>query len=84
MLQLLSKEGDFWYVATLVDERSLDAGILVQELATMGVTENVFQFDNVSNAVLKAREQSRPGDRIVVTGSFITVGGAMSWLNTGK
>lgn len=84
MLQMLLKQGDFWYFVTLTDERSLDAGILVEELAAMGITENVFRFDDISSAMVKAREQSCPGDRIVVTGSFITVGGGMSWLNSGK
>lgn len=84
MLQILSGCGDFWYMVTLDDERSLDSGILVEILASLGITENISAFTNVTDAMLMVRERSQPGDRIIVTGSFLTVGGAMSWLNAGN
>jgi len=84
MLQILSGCGDFWYLVTLADERRLDAAILVEILGELGIAGNVWVFDNVAQAMRRTREQSQPGDRIVVTGSFITVGGAMSWLSEGS
>ena len=84
MLQILSGCGDFWYLVTLADERRLDASILMETLGELGIAGNVWVFENVVEAMRRSREQSQPGDRIVVTGSFITVGGAMSWLSEGS
>jgi dihydrofolate synthase/folylpolyglutamate synthase len=84
MLQILCGCGDFWYLVTLDDARSLAAGILVEILARLGITEHISAYENVADAMSQARAQSRPGDRIIVTGSFVTVGAAMSWLNAGN
>lgn len=84
MLRLLSSCGDRWYLVSLKDERRLEAGILARQLGEMGITGDLAVFDSVADAMSAARGRSQPGDRIVVTGSFITVGGAMSWLSAGS
>ena len=84
MLRIIRDCGDFWYVVTLQDDRKLDGGTLEEELKNMGVSGNVCIFDNVSEAMKQADKLSRPGDRIIVTGSFVTVGNAITWINSGS
>jgi folylpolyglutamate synthase/dihydropteroate synthase len=36
--------------------------------------------DDVDRACQHARERARPGDRVVVLGSFLVVGPALEWL----
>jgi len=84
MLQTVSDIGDFWYVVTLDDERKLDGSILEEELKNLGVNGKIGVFGKVGDAMKEVSNQSHPGDRIIITGSFLTVGGAISWLNRGN
>ena len=81
MLRIIRKQVDCWYIATLQDERSLDGGILKEELKNLGVTENIRLFTGAVEAMKQAQKHSLSGDRIVVTGSFITVGKAMTCID---
>ena len=83
MLQLLSGRAEYWYLVSLEDERRLDAKVLMEHLTGPGLTGKVSVFDSVAQAMSSARTRAVRGDRIVVTGSFITVGAAMSWLRAG-
>ena len=51
------------------------------ELRILGEEENIFEYTSVKEAIDKIRKVSMPDDRIVITGSFYTVGAAIKYLN---
>jgi dihydrofolate synthase/folylpolyglutamate synthase len=67
---------DHWCLASLDSERGLRAAELRQMLPF--VANDAHEFPNVAAACHYARTQATAGDRIVVSGSFITVAEAMS------
>jgi dihydrofolate synthase/folylpolyglutamate synthase len=67
---------DHWCLVNLDLDRGLSAAELRQMLP---VTANdAHEFPNVASACRYAREQAAAGDRVVISGSFITVAEAMS------
>lgn len=69
----LSKlKGDIWYCASLYGVRGCSAEVLKQYLNDNGVT-NINTFEQVSDAFLKAVQDAKEEDIIVVCGSFHTV-----------
>ena len=69
---------DEWIVCALPGPRGGSAAALA---ARMGlVRAEVTLADSVVAGCERAREQARPGDRVVVFGSFLTVGPALAWL----
>lgn len=71
----LSPHIDRWCFATLPGERGLSARQL-GELA--GIVAQVGYFDSVAAALGHAEAEAASGDRIVVTGSFLTVAAALA------
>lgn len=67
---------DLWYPASLDVPRGADFLTLQHALAEQGL-EVERGFDSVSEALVAARACARPGDRIVVFGSFYTVAEAL-------
>lgn len=67
---------DLWYPASLDVPRGADFLTLQHALAEQGL-EAERGFDSVSEALVAARACARPGDRIVVFGSFYTVAEAL-------
>jgi len=75
---------DRWYVATLPGPRGASAAALAAVLAAAGVaTEAIRAFDDVADAFAAAREGAGEADRILVFGSFLTVGAALEAARTG-
>jgi len=70
---------DAWFAASLPPPRGLDAAMLAARLAAH-VRGPVYTAPSVVAACESARAAARPGDRIVVCGSFHTVGPALDWL----
>lgn len=69
---------DIWHIADLPDVvRNASVDRLGKELDQLGV-EQVFRYRSVAEARRGAFERSRPGDRVVVFGSFHTVAQAMA------
>ena len=66
----------FIYLASLIE-----AKILASELKSLGRLENVYEYSNVEKALDKIHKLSMPDDRIIITGSFYTVGAAIRYLN---
>lgn len=64
---------DEWYVASLSGERALLAGQLSAILRESGAN-SIYQFNNVVEAYQAALSQATVDDRIIVFGSFHTVG----------
>jgi dihydrofolate synthase / folylpolyglutamate synthase len=71
---------DAWYVAPLTGPRGSSSAQVASGLADGGVTVPVRQFDDVLQAFAQARADARPPDRIVVFGSFYTVGDILAHL----
>ena len=81
VFKVLNNIADSWNVITLLEERGSDAKRLIIELKSLGISKNVFEYKDVSDALKQLDVLSMPGDRIIVTGSFLTVGAALDYLN---
>ena len=81
VFKVLNNIADSWNIITLTEERGSDAKTLISELNSLGINENVVEYTNVGEALDQLDELSMAGDRIVVTGSFLTVGAALGHLN---
>ena len=77
----LNEVADSWNIVTLGQERGCDASLLVSYLKKLGIEENVHAYTNVAEALDALKETAIPGDRIIITGSFLTVGAALRHLN---
>lgn len=77
IFQEISQVADFWHIVTLEGPRGTDSHTLSEELAGMGLNRNVNCYNSVADAVNSVREIVEPQDRIVITGSFLTVGAAI-------
>ncbi len=80
VFEKLAQVADHWYVAELQEDRAADVTALTGALARYEDLENVRQFRTVRDALADARSRTRTGDRIIVTGSFVTVGAAIEYL----
>jgi dihydrofolate synthase/folylpolyglutamate synthase len=72
---------DAWVVAGLEGPRALDPSVLSQRLANEGANV-VASGHDVPTACLRALELAGPAGRVVVFGSFLTVGPALQWLRS--
>lgn len=81
VLEALSLVVDYWYVVSLTDDRGTDGRVLVEILEKPGNADIAGIFDSVDSALASAGNRARIGDRIVVTGSFLTVGAAIQKLS---
>ncbi|MCZ6802826.1 MAG: bifunctional tetrahydrofolate synthase/dihydrofolate synthase [Proteobacteria bacterium] len=81
VFKVLNEIADSWHMVTLSQERGSDAKKLISDLETLGINENVSEYKSVDEAMDKLHKSSMPGDRIVITGSFLTVGAALRHLN---
>ena len=71
----LAGQVDTWCLASITDARGLTAAQLA---ARAGIEGEPRLFDNVADAVEHAQAHAVPGDRIVVTGSFLCVASALT------
>ena len=70
---------DRWHVATLPGPRGAGAAMLAAHLERAGIAASAIRtFDDVGSALRSAREEAREADRIIVFGSFLTVGTALA------
>ncbi|HEY0681892.1 MAG TPA: bifunctional tetrahydrofolate synthase/dihydrofolate synthase [Steroidobacter sp.] len=70
---------DAWIVVGLQSPRAVPVDALSQRLSNLGATVATTATD-VAAGCEAAETMSRSGDRIVVFGSFLTVGPALEWL----
>jgi len=73
----LTESIDEWIVCSLPGPR----GSTAEELATLlaSSTKTAIRADTVDAGCELAKQTAQPGDRIVVFGSFLTVGSALQW-----
>ena len=81
VFKVLNNIADSWNIITLTEDRGSDAKTLISELEILGIKENVTEYTSVGQALDKLEELAMIGDRIVVTGSFLTVGAALRHLD---
>ncbi len=74
----LAAEIDGWVLCTLPGARGETAAALAQRLVPTAPV--IALAEDVPSGCRIARDAARPGDRIVVFGSFHTVGPALDWL----
>ena len=70
---------DEWIAVGLTGPRARDAHTLAGGLEAV-IAAPVHRADDVAAGCLLARDMAGPGDRVVVFGSFHTVGPALEWL----
>ena len=69
---------DHWYVIDLPGPRGASAARLSEELKHLEVTSPVDRFSDANSALRVAQQQASARDRILVFGSFVTVGAIMA------
>jgi len=77
VLRALAPRITRWHFASLPGPRGASAADLAHHLQAMTPME---RHDSVASALAAARERAGEGDKILVFGSFLTVGEAMAWL----
>lgn len=70
---------DHWIAAQLDSPRALPVAELAARITKAGALA-VTTADSVALACAQAHSEARPGDRVVVFGSFSTVGPALDWI----
>lgn len=71
---------DHWHVVGLRGSRGASSEQLAYELNRAGVAAPGITYSSVAEALTAIRSQVRTGDRVVITGSFLTVAQAMRLL----
>jgi dihydrofolate synthase/folylpolyglutamate synthase len=79
VIDTLRESVDQWFAASPEGPRAIDAAELQRRAGTVGVA--LQPAGTVPEAMQRAAEVARPGDRIVVFGSFHTVGPALAALH---
>lgn len=78
----LANYADVWHLVGIEGARGCAAdflaGVLAQSVSHHG---SVHEQPNVADALASIRSNHQPGDRVLVTGSFITVGAALEHLH---
>jgi len=77
----LTAIADEWHIVTLDNPRGADSHFLAEVLKELSGEETIRCHDDVASALAMIRGIVDPGDRIVITGSFLTVGAAINLLN---
>jgi dihydrofolate synthase / folylpolyglutamate synthase len=75
----LGRQIDGWILCTLPGPRGSTAAELASRLGPV-IQANAQQRDSIAEGCALARQQARPGDRVLVFGSFAVVGSALQWL----
>jgi dihydrofolate synthase/folylpolyglutamate synthase len=79
VLRALAPRITRWHFASLPGLRGAAAQELEKHLGAAAE-----QFPSPAEAFVAARKRAREGDKIVVFGSFLTVGEVMAWLKNNK
>jgi dihydrofolate synthase / folylpolyglutamate synthase len=80
----LGKIVDSWYVTELNSDRAAKISLLKDKLVEIVNPENLYEFNDINMALELAANRAQPGDRILVTGSFLTVRAGILWLQIEK
>ncbi|MCY4153805.1 MAG: bifunctional tetrahydrofolate synthase/dihydrofolate synthase [Gammaproteobacteria bacterium] len=78
----LTEVADHWYLVELPEERAAGLAELGRALEKYTDVTKIGQFNTVVEALSAAETCAGAGDRIIVTGSFVTVGAALDYLRS--
>ena len=81
VLRELAPRIDRWHLASLPGPRGASAGELASHV---GNGKDVHRYASAAEAFAAAKMRARESDKIVVFGSFLTVGETIAWLNNNK
>jgi dihydrofolate synthase/folylpolyglutamate synthase len=81
VLRELAPRIDRWHLASLPGSRAATAAELALHLKD---AQDVHQHASPAQAFAAAKKRALENDKIVVFGSFLTVGETMAWLNNNK
>jgi dihydrofolate synthase/folylpolyglutamate synthase len=74
-----------WHLASLPGPRAAAAAELAAQLAALGVAPAaIHSHESPAQAFVAARERANENDKLVVFGSFLTVGEVKAWLSDNK
>ena len=81
VIKELEVVADSWHFVSIPHERGIEAKKLASEFRAINKSKDVSEYSSMREALDKIRKLSMPDDRIVITGSFYTVGAAIQYLN---
>jgi dihydrofolate synthase/folylpolyglutamate synthase len=84
LFDTLASLADEWYLASLSVDRGAHVDDIARALTAVAEGITPYKYDCINDALKRAQADALPGDRIIVTGSFITVGAALNWLKAGR
>ncbi len=80
VFEILETLADSWHTVSLHNSRGSQAETLTAELHALGTRKPVQTYADMETALKSVRAQAVMGDRILITGSFLTVGAALKLL----
>ncbi len=81
MVKALEPQVSVWHLVCADDERALPVAELTDILQQSVATVPLQAHDSLAQALTQACTQASPGDRVLVTGSFLTVAAALEHLS---
>ncbi len=83
-LQVVSPQVDHWFSAGLEVPRGMPAKNMAQAVRAVQADDKITDCDTVEQACQQALSQAGENDRVIVFGSFYTVGAAMRYFSEGN
>ena len=80
VFRALTGQADHWHVVGLGGRRGATGEQLAYDLIRAGVTAPIVTYNDIAQALAAIRSQTVTGDRVLITGSFLTVAGGMKLL----
>ncbi len=80
VFKVLNEVADSWHTISLTNSRGTAAAVLTQELEALETGKPISSHDDMAAALAAVRRQAAATDRILITGSFLTVGAALRLL----
>ena len=84
VVDILKAEVDAWYIAEIDHPRAAKLGQLQSILSAQGVTQPVFAYTKLEDALFSACEKITKNDKIIAFGSFFTVAGILEYWQQSK
>lgn len=80
VFEVLNEVADSWYTISLTNSRGAEAEVLTSELEQLQTGKPVMTQHTMDAALAAVRARADTGDRVLITGSFLTVGAALRLL----
>lgn len=80
VLDALMKVADCWHTVTIATQRGSSSMMLKEKLLELETKALISRYETVADALFYLEDKVNKHDHIVVTGSFLSVGAAMQYL----